>query len=558
MELRDYITPLRKWWWLIVASTLVATVSSLFAVNQQPSIYQTRTTLLIGQGISNPNPTGSDFYLGQQLAQSYSEVAKREPVQDATMAALGLNWLPEYTARTLSNGQLIELAVTDTSPERAMIVARELAHQLVLLSPANASQQEDIERQTFIDSQLDALEEQIEATNTEIETKQAELGNLFSARQIADTQAQVTALQSKLNTLQSNYASLLASSKEGALNTLNVLEPATLPTVPVGPDKPMTILTAAAIGFVLAAGAAYLLEYLDRSIKSPDEVVRLLDVPLIGFIGEMSSDKNIDEGAIVTRQPRAPVAESFRALRTNLEFAGVDVPMNTILISSPGAGEGKTTVAVNLAAVIAQSDKRVILVDCDLRRPRVHKQLAMSNNRGISDVFIGNTSLKEVIRPWKNNFAVITSGALPPNPAELLGSEKMSEILTTLQEHADIVLLDAPPFLVTDPTLLAAKTDGAVMVIQPGKTLADPAVAMREQLDRAGARIVGAVLNRIPISRGYGYYYGGYRNYNYTPYHYGGEEEQDGFEKDSSNGRFKLFKSIIRPLRPAKAKIGKE
>lgn len=528
MDLREYITPLWRWWWLLVAATLVAAISSIIAVSQQPPIYQARASLLIGQAINNPNPTANDLWLSQQLAQTYSDVAKRQPVREATMAALGLTWLPEYTARPLPNNQLIELTVIDTSPERAMVVAQELATQLVRLSPTGGGQQGELERQGFIARQLDDLETQIEATNSEIQVRQAELGALISARQIADTQAQVAALQNKLATLQSNYAALLASTSQGAINTLSILEPATLPTTPVGPNRPITVLTAAAIGFVLAAGAAYLLEYLDRSLKSPDEVAKVLGLPLIGFIAEMNSDSKLDEGAIVLQQPRAPIAESFRVLRTNLEFAAVDGPLHTILISSPGAGEGKTTVAANLAAVMAQSKKRVVLIDCDMRRPRVHKQLGIPNNRGLSDVFRGQAEIKNVIRPWKNNFAVITSGSLPPNPAELLASEKMTEILEKLKAYTDIVIIDSPPSLVTDASLLAAKVDGVVLVVQPGRTEAEPARAMGEQLKRAGARVVGVVLNNIPIGRGYDYYYGGYHYYHYTPYYGERENSEDG------------------------------
>jgi uncharacterized protein involved in exopolysaccharide biosynthesis len=195
MDLREYINPLRRWWWLLVAATLVATISSVIAVSQQPPIYQARTSLLIGQAINNPNPNSNDLWLSQQLAQTYSDVAKRQPVPSATMAALGLSWLPEYTVRPLPNSQLIELTVTDTSPERAVVVAQELANQLIRLSPTSGGQQGEVDRQGFIARQLDDLETQIEATSAEIQARQAELGALISARQIADAQAQVAALQ---------------------------------------------------------------------------------------------------------------------------------------------------------------------------------------------------------------------------------------------------------------------------------------------------------------------------------------------------------------------------
>ena len=533
MELKQYIVPLQKWWWLLLAATGVAMIASFAAVSTQPPIYQARTTLIIGQAINNPNTTGNEFWLGQQLAQTYADVAGREPVRQATMEALGLDWLPEYTARTLPNSQLVEIAVTDTSPERAMVVARELAKQVILRSPTN-SQQEDGERQAFVNEQLNSLETQIEATTEELEAKQAELATLFSARQIADTQVQVAALEEKLNTLQANYAALLANTTQGAINTLGVFEDATLPTTPIGPNVGMTVLTAGAIGFLLAAAAAFLLEYLDNSIKTPEDIDRIMELPVIGYITDSSSISGKEEGLIVAEQPRSPITESFRTLRTNLEFAGVDKTLKTILVTSPSPSEGKTTIAANLAAVMAQGNKRVILLDADLRRPRVHQQLALSNRRGLSDLFRGETELRSVIRSWNRGFAVITSGSLPPNPTEVLGSERMSQLLEQLKQFADVVVIDSPPSLVTDASVLAAKVDGVILVIRPGHTQVGAARVTQEHLSRVGARVVGVVLNRVP--RKGDFYYGGYQYYN-APSYYLDEDEVPQLSDSHSNGR---------------------
>ncbi len=541
MELKQYILPLRKWWWLIFLATLVAGVSSYFVVSRQPPLYQARTTLIIGQAFNNPNPTGNEFYLGQQLVQTYTDVAKRDSVKQGAMEALGLTWLPEYSVGAVPNSQLLEIVVIDTNPARATAVAQELANQVILRSPTN-SKQEDNERQIFIDEQLQDLEIQIRATKNEIEVKQAELATMFSARQIADTQTQIDALDAKLDTLQANYAALLSNTREGAINTLSIFEAATVPTEPVGPDVVVTVATAAATGFILAAAAAYLLEYLDNSLKTPEDIRRVLDLPVIGYIGNLASSE--ERGVVVADQPRSPVAESFRSLRTNLEFAEVDRPLRTILVTSPGPNEGKTTVATNLAAVIAQGHKRVVLMDADLRRPSVHKRLGISNRRGLSDIFRGTLDLRDVIRPWHNSFAVVTSGSLPPNPAELLGSAKMSQLLSQLEQYTDMVVLDSPPIVVTDAPVLASKVDGVVMVVRPGHTPIDAAKAMLEQLNRAGARVVGVVMNRVPRRSAYYYSYE-----LYAPYYSHEDEEnltisEEEEEKppEPKRGRFSLFK----------------
>jgi capsular exopolysaccharide synthesis family protein len=227
--------------------------------------------------------------------------------------------------------------------------------------------------------------------------------------------------------------------------------------------------------------------------------------------------EKIEGMPFVTSNPRSPMAETFRTLRTNLEFASVDKPLKTILITSPGSGEGKTTVATNLAAVMAQANKRVILLEGDLRRPRVHRALGMSNQIGLSDVFRGQMDIRDVARYSKvKDLAAITSGSLPPNPAELLGSARMVQILARLVESASVVIIDSPPFVVSDATVLSAKVDGVLLVIQPGKTHAEAARAMLAQLERAGAHVVGVVMNRVP--RKNANYYGYYRYENDSAY----------------------------------------
>src|SRR5215216_3553265 len=183
MDLNKYIFPLRKWWWLVVASTLIAAMFSSLSVLRQPNVYQARTTLMIGTTINNPNPSGNELFLGQQLAAAYADLANREILLNATKNALGMNQLPAYIARALPNTQLIEITVNDTDPQRAQIVANELAAQLMLLSPIS-SQSEDPGRQEFTNQLLNNLETQIKETEAQIEKLQEELADTFSAQQI--------------------------------------------------------------------------------------------------------------------------------------------------------------------------------------------------------------------------------------------------------------------------------------------------------------------------------------------------------------------------------------
>jgi non-specific protein-tyrosine kinase len=530
MELKRYLLPLRRWWWLLLAATVVAGLSSFLATLRQPPIYQALTTLMVGQVFTDPNPSTTEFNLSQQLATNYAEIANREPMREATMQALGLTVLPDYQATAQEEGQFIEIVVTDIIPERAQAVANELANQLVLRTPTGGGSQQQ-SRQEFITKQLDKLQVQIDATEQEIVRLQEELGGMDSARQISDTQFQITALEMKLSDLQTNYADLLANTQSGALNTISIIETASVPTKPIGPNKALTILLSAAIGFSLAGAAAYILDYLDDTVKTAEEVEALTHASIIGYIAELDGD-NVGR-LYVSENPRHPVVEAYRSLRTNLEFAGVDNPLKTLLVTSADTEDGKTSVAANLAAVMAQAENKVILVDSDLRKPNVHNFFGMSNDYGLSDVFRGRLSIEDATKEWSGGkVKVITAGAPPPNPAELLGSKKMIQILEYLESQADVVIIDGPPFVVADAAVLSAKVDGVLLVIRANHTHQPAIRAMMEQVSRAGARVVGVALNRIP-RKSAGYYSGHY----YSSYYSKGSGDQKDTGKASSSRR---------------------
>jgi non-specific protein-tyrosine kinase len=531
MDLNKYIFPLRKWWWLVAASTLIATVFSSLSVMRQPTVYQARTTLLIGTTINNPNPTGNELSLGQQLAAAYADLANREIIRNSTKNALGMNGLPEYIARAIPNTQLIEIVVNDIDPARAQRVANELAAQLILLGPISA-QSEEKGRQDFIDQRLNNLEQQIGETEAEIEKLQEELGNTFSAQQINDIQDQIASLQSKLNTMENTYGLLLANTEQGAINTLTIIESAKLPTNPIGPMKGLTILLAAAVGFVLAAGEAYLLEFLDDSLKSPDAVMRMFSAPIIGRIFEQP-DRTNENRLYDADNPHHPLTEPFRTLRTVIDFADMDQPLKTILVSSPDVGDGKTSVSVNLALTIAQKDKKVILLDADLRKPKIHEILQLPNEKGLADLVYARAAPEDFVKV--RNVAVLTAGVMPPDPARLLSSEKMRQFLSELKEDADVVIIDGPPLFVSDAMILASQVDGVLLVVRPTHTRRSLSKVAMDHIKLAGARVVGIVLNRIPLS-GADYYAG--KSYLYTySLNYG--DERDSKERKTDLEKLK-------------------
>lgn len=522
MKLNKYVFPLRKWWWLLVGSTLIAAIFSSVSVLRQPAIYQARTTLMIGTTINNPNPSTNELSLGQQLASAYANLANRELIYDATKNALGMTRLPEYIASALPNTQLIEIVVNDSDPQRAQTVANELAAQLMLLSPMSA-QSEERNRQEFVHERLNSLEEQIRETEAEIEKLQGDLVDAFSAQQISDIQAQINSLQSKLGAMENNYGLLLSNSQQGAINTLKIIAPAELPARPIGPMKGLTILLAAAAGLLLAACEAYLLEYLDDTLKFPDDVERLFSAPIIGHIFEQGGEKN-EIGKLLNNADDLgqPIGEAFRGLRTNIEISQASRPLKTILVTSADIADGKTSVAANLALSLSQREKDVVLLDVDLRRPSIHEFFEMSNDRGLVDLISDTATISDVLEFKKEKrLAILASGGTPVNPTELLSSKKMDQILSTLEEAADVVIIDGPPLIVADSLVMASKVDGVLLVVRPGHTRLSLAQAAAEQIKMTGARTIGVVLNRIPHDRAdvfagkshvYSYYMGNYRD----------------------------------------------
>ncbi len=399
--------------------------------------------------------------------------------------------------------------------------------------------------------------------NTDLTLKQARLDELRSLLKLyqeiyvrfsvaADTPGNDSSLsadqiQAALNLYEQIYANILNNYEAVRLarlkSTPNVVqvEAAAPSRNPISP-RPMTnMMLGGIVGLLVTGVIAYLIEYLDDTLRTQDEVADVLQLPVLGYIGEMSrsSMKNGKAGQpYVVSQPRSPIAEAFRSLRTNLEFAELDKPLKTILVTSPSLSEGKTTIAVNLAYVIAQTGKQVILLDADMRKPRVHHDMGIPNRTGLSDVLRDHATLQSVTQPTSEPWlSVITSGSLPPNPVEVLSSEKMANILSELKGQADVVIVDGPPFLLADASLLSVKADGVLVVIQLNRTQASAALIMLEQLQRVGARILGVALNRIDL-KDTNFYYKHLKNYRYFSYETG-QSDRDSSEKGNHHEEIK-------------------
>lgn len=298
-----------------------------------------------------------------------------------------------------------------------------------------------------------------------------------------------------------------------------VVDGATEPNAPISPQPVRNLGLAAVLGLLLGAGVAVLRDTLDTTIKSPQQLEELVDAPLIGSITFDSAASN--EPLITALDPYAPRVEAFRVLRTNLQFIDPDQSKKVFVVTSSLPGEGKSTTAANLAIALAEGGERVVLVEGDMRRPKVTEYLNMEGSVGLTTVLVGRVGLEYAVQPSPvAGLDVLTSGKIPPNPAELIKSNAMADTVKTLREQYDYVLIDATPLLpVTDAALMSSLADGALLVVRHGKTTVDQVRLAVDRLGAVDARPVGVILNMTPKNGrgrgGYGYSYG--YSYGYAP-----------------------------------------
>lgn len=516
MELRQYFATIGKWFWLILLSVIIAAGASFFASKATTPLFRTKTTLMVGKITQKPDPNSADIYTGQQLAYTYTQLVRREPVLKGALQTLGLplNWeglANQVSASIVPQTQLIEISVVDSDPRRAKALADAIGQQLIEQSPAGTSNASN-EQVVFIQDQLKDLKAKTEAGQTELTRLKQELDAANSARQIQDLQNQVSILDTKISDWQKTYSQLLVTLQGGDVNVLTVMEEAAVPTSPISPNTKLNVLLAAVIGLILAVVGVFVIEYLDDTVKNSDDIERAVGAGPLGTIGMIEGEGYADK-LVVARHPMSPIVESFRVLRMNIQFSSVDKPTQTLMITSPNPLEGKSITTSNLAVVLAQSGLQVVVVDADLRRPVIHQVFELPNRQGLSNgALSANASIEEFIQPTKiENLRVLTSGPTLPNPAQFLSSGRMKDIIEELKAISDIVLFDSPPcLLVADSTILGTEVDGAILVVAAGRTRTSEARQAVEVLRRVRINLIGAVLNRQMAGPGQGSSYYGY------------------------------------------------
>ncbi|MBD7958572.1 polysaccharide biosynthesis tyrosine autokinase [Microbacterium sp. Sa4CUA7] len=475
MELRDYLRILHKNWILLLVLLIAGIAGGAGYAFMQAPKYEASTQLYVS--VRTEGAATGDLVQGttfaRQMVASYVDVIPTALVLDPVIEELSLDVSAGELAPQVSASTPLNTVLLDIS------VTDEDAEQAAAIANATAA--------SFA-----------QAVQTTLERPQ-------SAEAISPVQITIT-------------------------------QPATAPTSPASPNIPLLIALGALLGLAAGVGLAVLRTVLDTRIHTLSDLEALTDKPMLGGIA--FDPEAAKRPLIVHADPRSPRAESFRSLRTNLQFLDVADGPRSFVVSSAGPGEGKSTTTANLAIALAETGARVALLDGDLRLPRVADYMGLEGGVGLTDVLIGRVPLADALQKWgANQLFVLTSGPVPPNPSELLGSSAMDHMLAALTEHFDYVLIDAPPLLlVTDAAVLSKKTRGVILVAASGKTKKQDLAGAMRTLETAGGNLLGVVVTMLPTKGPDSYGYGTY-TYGSTHHHEQAAVEMTRAEVKGRRGR---------------------
>ena len=507
-DLRSYLNVLNRRKWVVALVTVLCVAAALgFSLLQSNKYTATAEVLLQPPGSSNAlnSASAGAVSLTPTDLQTAIQIMTSAPIQAAVTKRLG-SPAPKVSITEVGQTNVVDISYTDPSPSRAAAVANDYGQAYVTY-----------EQTQLVDNMLAAasqIQTRINSLNQQISSLEAS-GSSPSSPQVQDILTQQASFKDQLAQLQVNTA--LANG--GA----SVVTPAVAPASPSSPRPKRDAAIAVAVGLILGVGIAFLLEYLDDSIRHQDDLRRLVpDLPVLVAVPNVGDWKNAKSAYLVTRKaPKSPASEAYRSLRTSLQFMALDKPMRLLQVTSPLPGEGKTTTLANLAVMMAETGDRVLVVCCDLRRPRLYQFFGLENQVGLTTVLLGQATLDQAIQrvPDLPNLSVLAPGVVPPNPSELLVSDRTAELFQELGRRFDRVLIDSAPVLpVTDASVLSGRVDGTLLVTRAGKTSRHSVTRALDNLAQVRAPVIGLVLNGESAESGYGY------SYRYAYYGRGGAE----------------------------------
>lgn len=496
LELRDYLRVLRRRLWVVVLAGIVAVGASVALSSVQTPMYAATTELLLKR---DPVVFDPSIFIRidprRELATELRVVQSR-PVRDLVVERIGP--APGVSAQPVGDTDVIRLQVTSPDPDKAAEAANAYAQAYI-----------DFKREQGVNDLFEA--------SAAIQKKLDELD-----ADIARAPERQRASLEQLRSLFEDERQKLLVNADIERGGAQVVGRALVPSEPFSPKVVRNAILALVVGLLVGVGLAFLREYLDDSIKSKDDLERAAGgLPALGLIPALSTWKTKEEARLVSlAEPKSPVTEAYRTLRTAVQFLSLDKPVHAIQVTSPRAQEGKTTTVANLGVVLAQAGLQVVIICCDLRRPRIHEFFGLDNEVGFTSVLLGESPLSQALQPVPDveRLSILASGPLPPNPSELLSSRRTGEVLAPLKAEGRIVLLDSPPVLpVADALVLSRWVDATLVVSGVGKSTRKDISRTVELLSQVEAPLVGTVLNGVRREGGYGYgYY--YRRYGYGTY----------------------------------------
>lgn len=519
LELRDYLRVIRRRKWIIALVTLVVVGSDIGASLVQTPVYQGRAEILLQakatESLFDPNSGQRNDPV--RAVQTEIQVLKSRPVRDLVRKELGS--APKVSASPVGQTDVIEVKAESTDPDRAAAVANAYARSYIdfrrtqavddLLAAAEQIQEKIAELQAKIDGVAAPT-----TTPTTVRGAPRPAPTADISQQRDQLVAQQALFRQKLDQLQVD-----AALKSGGAQ---LVTPAVAPSTPIRPTPVRNGVVAVVVGLMLGLGLAFLREHLDDTIRTKDDVERAAGgLPVLASIPVVPGWKDRKKAMVASLvKPKSAAAEAYRSLRTSVQFLGLDRPVRTLQVTSPSASEGKTSTVANLAVALAAAGQRVIAVDCDLRKPRLHAFFGLDNEVGFTTVLVGDTPLSQALQPvpGQDGLLVLASGGPPPNPSELLAGARSAQVLETLAAQADLVLIDCPPVLpVTDATILAGRVDATLVVVTATETHRRRLQQALDTLAQVGAPLSGLVLNAARHEAGYGYAYRYGYNYDAAP-----------------------------------------
>ncbi len=490
--LRSYAHLIRKRKWWVIAFALAGLAVSLAISFLEPKQYSAAAQVLV-QPSSQTGAFGTTLQpVTPTQVQTMLQLVTSAPVTSAVRRQLGS--APAVTASEVAQTNVIAITAVAGAPARAAVIANAYA-------------------KAFISNQRTSALNSLAATEVQVRNQIRSIGKQIKQLHGAHgTASELTALTNQQAVLREQLSQMQVSGT-GATGGLTLVTPALAPTSPSSPKPTENGLLGLAAGLILGLAAAFVRESLDDAVNSKEMAEEFGGATVLAAVPMVNSWKKRDKPLVVSlARPMSPAAEAYRSLRTSLQFARQERDLRTVLVTSPAAAEGKSTTLSNLGAMFAQAGERVVLVSCDLRKPRLGEFFGVDEQQGLTTAILGDQPLEDLIQPvpGDDNLWMLPSGKPPPNPAELLSGMRVQQIFSALRELFDLVFIDSPPVLpVTDAVVLSRDADATLLVVAAGQTSRGDLQRAAEKLGQVEARVTGIVLNETARQGGgYGYRYG--------------------------------------------------